>query len=243
MNNHCHTVTIELSLRIIWTYKFKGRELSWGGAGRVWEGGSKCTNEKSRFLKVVLIQVSLEYDAILPQRTGRAPFCLCSKKLLRPFFPISSVSSSVYNLHLQECLAHFEKAEFWLNSLPLLLVFSFSSALATDIVKWAASTMVTIIPPFAHYSPATGLWSHCIIGNVCVLWDQIQSSNSSWSAISFSSLLHLNTHDHTHDRLSSSLSSNPLLLSFDDLTVTLFPNQSFFDLKKIHLVAPGLSML
>ena len=35
MNNHCHTVTIKVSLRIIWTYVFKGRELSWGGAGRV----------------------------------------------------------------------------------------------------------------------------------------------------------------------------------------------------------------
>lgn len=125
MNNHSHTVTTELSLRIIWTYEFKGRELSWGGAGRVWEGGSKCTNEKSRFLKVVLIQVSLEYDAILPQWTGRAPFCLCNKKLLRLFFPISSVSSSVYNLHLQECLAHFEKAEFWLNSLPITSIFIF----------------------------------------------------------------------------------------------------------------------
>lgn len=68
-------------LRKIWTYKFKGRELSWGGAGRVWEGGSKCTNENSQFLKVVLIQVSLEYDAILSQWTGRAPLCLCNKKL------------------------------------------------------------------------------------------------------------------------------------------------------------------
>ena len=57
-------------------------------AGRVWGGGSKCTNEKSRFLKVVLIQVSLEYDAILSQWTGRAHFCLCNKKLLSLFFPI-----------------------------------------------------------------------------------------------------------------------------------------------------------
>ena len=152
-----------MSLWKIWTYKFKGGELSWGGAGRVWEGGSKCTNENSQFLKVVLIQVSLEYDAILSQWTGRAPLCLCNKKLWCLFFPISSVSSSVYNLHLQECLVHFEKAEFWINSLPLLLVFSFSSALATDLVKWAACTMMTIISPFAHYSPAIGLLSHCII--------------------------------------------------------------------------------
>ena len=151
MNNHCHTVIIEVSLWKIWTYKFKGRELSWRGAGRAWEGGSKCTNENSQFLKVVLIQVSLEYDAILSQWTGRASLCLCNKKLWCLFFPISSVSSSVYNLHLQECLVHFEKAEFWIYSLPLLLVFSFSSALATDLVKWAACTMVTIISPFAHY--------------------------------------------------------------------------------------------
>ena len=162
MNSHCHPVNIEVSLRIIWTFAFKGRELSWGGAGRVWEGGSKCTNEKSRFLKVVLIQVSLEYDAILSQWTGRAPFCLCNKKLIHLFFPISSVYYSVYKLHLQECLAHFEKPEFWIISLPLLLVFSFSSALATDLVKWAACATVTIISPFAHYSPAIGLLSHCI---------------------------------------------------------------------------------
>ena len=179
MNNHCHTVIIEVSLWKIWTYKFKGRELSWRGAGRVWEGGSKCTNENSQFLKVVLIQVSLEYDAILSQWTGRASLCLCNKKLWCLFFPISSVSSSVYNLHLQECIVHFEKAEFWIYSLPLLLVFSFSSALATDLVKWAACTMVTIISPFAHYSPAIGLLYHCMIEMCFSLRSPTdQSSNS-----------------------------------------------------------------